>query len=386
MAWFIYFGINILSGIAGLFKVKQARFLLLIVILNILLFIGMRYKIGVDWAVYEDLYEGREVYVPFEIGYVWLSNLFSFTGLGFWFFVFFITLTHVLILTSFFRTYSPYPIFCLAYYFILSFAFNIEALRQILAVSIAILSIISYVNNRRLAFFILVLLATSMHVSALIFLLIPLIDIPWTKFLIVPIIISGLMLALLNIYPVDWLINILNQFISNSFVYKLKIYTVGSNVSSVITINLIFKMFILFLLQINKKNIEDSIVSGFDKNVFKIFFSIFYLMLFIDIYLGKFGPIKLRLDEFFMPVYLIVVSVIISSSRKLIVKQLTAMLFALYAISNIIKFTQNDYFIKQFSYSNSLLLSILPDKKYDDKRSQQVNEHWIERDKIKLDE
>ncbi|WP_442870767.1 EpsG family protein, partial [Citrobacter sp. Awk 4] len=160
----------------------------------------MRYKIGVDWTVYEDLFEGRGINVPFEPGYEVISNLFSALGIGFWGFVFLITSFLLYTLIVFFNKYTPLAVFCLAFYFILSFSFNIDVLRQILAVALSIWGVMSYIDCKKIRFTIIIATASSIHVSALIFFIIPFINSACFRNISIYFLFAGFVLSLINIY------------------------------------------------------------------------------------------------------------------------------------------------------------------------------------------
>jgi hypothetical protein len=386
MIWFAYFMVNFFSGILDIFKVRQRSIILFIVLVNILLVIGLRYKIGVDWVVYEDLYNGNPVNVPLETGYTYLSYLFSITGLGFWGFVFAITFFSSITLYQFFNTYTSIAIFALTYYFLISFAFNIDFLRQIIAVSITIWSVIFYIRRKYLLSLVLVMLAVSMHSSAIVFLLLPLINTKIFRSVILYLLLAGFALAIIGQYPVDWVINFIFSVTANPFIYKIKVYTTGANVSQTITFNLIFKLIVLFVFLLNRRKIIAQVIAENKLKAFNIILSLFYFMLCVDIYLGKYGAIRLRLDEYFQPYFVLLICLIITMIRIVLVRQLMIGFVFAYVTVNIGKFSQDSYFIKQFSYSNSLKNFIVPDKEFDITRGNEVKEHWAERDKIIIDE
>ncbi|WP_186377448.1 EpsG family protein, partial [Yersinia rochesterensis] len=75
-----------------------------------------------------------------------------------------------------FKKYSLFPLFCLSIYFISSFGFNIEALRQIIAVAIFYIALSYYLNGKKKHYIALCLLASSFHISAIILIILPFID------------------------------------------------------------------------------------------------------------------------------------------------------------------------------------------------------------------
>jgi len=369
-------------SIADLAVHKNKAFLKVAFSFMVLFFLGMRFAAGVDWSVYLSLYNGNNINVPFEIGYKILNVIFSYSGLGFWSFVFFITLFSFLSLSKYFSIYSKYPLFCLALYYLLSFAFNVEALRQIIAVALVINALVFYLQGKLYYFYGAVLVGITMHASATLFLFFPLIDNAKFRSNALYLVMIGVALAVINQFPIDWIINLIAKNIYNPYIDKIKLYSSEAQPVSFFTINFMFKLFVLMCLMAAKKNIYASISSRYQLKLVGVTISLFYLMLFIDVYLGKYGTLKIRLNEYLNPAFVVMIVLIISNLKYKFLKQAFSVIVLLYATISFVKFMNDPYFKNQFIYHNSLLVYLSGDKGVLVSREDEVFEYWQNREKI----
>lgn len=134
-----------------------------------LLIVGLHYHTG-DYGTYEMAYN-RGIDVGGDKGYFFLQKLFSRTGVSFQFFIFITTLLSVFAINRIYRI-SLWPSFGLAV--ILGKFFTLYAMsgiRQYLAMIVCWLAISELLARKRtILFFILVLLAYTLHGSAIIIL------------------------------------------------------------------------------------------------------------------------------------------------------------------------------------------------------------------------
>jgi hypothetical protein len=210
----------------------KALFLLL------LLFIGFRAGVGIDWVSYKLYYDNIEPLTkviqgsssaPFffyyksqniEIGFKLLNSLFKLTTLDFKYFVFFISAFNLFSLYKFLQNKEIlYKVTFLIIYLALSMFREFDILRQSLALYTFLFSI-KYVNKNFWKYSLINLISVSFHVSAIIFFLIyPFITrIPKRNFLI----------ALLLLYIISFFFTIpFISFLINFFhdISNLKIFT-----------------------------------------------------------------------------------------------------------------------------------------------------------------
>lgn len=148
-------------------------------ILLISLLSGIRWATGTDWAPYYIFYTANQTlsdfigYFQFEIGFKLLVWFFSFLNVPYsgWLFLlafFSLSLKFLPIINR------PYVLVCFIVLFGATMA-DIFPVRQSLAISVVIYSARYLVNRRLLPFSALVLVASTLHVTAIVFLLAPII-------------------------------------------------------------------------------------------------------------------------------------------------------------------------------------------------------------------
>ncbi|CNE79995.1 EpsG family protein [Yersinia kristensenii] len=357
--------------------VKYVLFLLIILV------IGLRYELGIDWLFYLNSFNGNSTNtLTIEPGYQLLSSFISYLGFGFWSFVCMISIFILFILYRFFKKYSPFPLFCLSIYFILSFGFNIEALRQIIAVAIFYIALSYYLNGKKKHYIALCLLASSFHISAIIFITLPFIDNAIFKRLMKISVLFGVAMSVVGLYPIEIILETLTLFSYNPYLEKIHHYTLNAGTGNIFTYNLLVKIIIISYYFIKKKHIYFEFANKKIPLNFASSLEIIILtMLIIDVYFGKYGTITSRIDEYFIPIFIILVSYLIMINKSIVNKLVFSILFSCYVLIAFIRFTSNEYFQNQYiPYRNSLYSKIIGENA-SMAREQAVKLHWIERKK-----
>ncbi|AMA64733.1 hypothetical protein AUT07_00145 [Candidatus Arsenophonus lipoptenae] len=349
----------------------------------IILVVGLRYELGVDWLFYRNIFNGNNKNtLIIEFGYKLLSSFISFLGFNFWLFVCMINIFILLILYHFFKKYSPFPFFCLSIYFISSFGFNIEALRQIIAVAIIYIALNCYLNNKKKYYTILCLLASSFHISAILFLILPFIDCHFFNQLMKIGTLIGLVIPTIDFYPMKIIFIILDLLPNNAFLEKILFYFLHENTSNLFSFNLIFKIVIIFYYFFKKKYICYELMNK--RISLKTLFSLeslILIMLIINIYFSKCGTITSRINEYFAPIFILLVSYLIMINKELINKFIFSFAFSCCILISFIRFSLNDYFQKQYIPYRNYLYFIINKNENSSTREQSVRLHWIERKK-----
>ena len=108
---------------------------------------------------------------------------------------------------------------------------------------------------------------------------------------------------------------------------------------------------------------------------------LFAVMLLIDVYFMPFSTITSRYDEYFIPAMLISFAYVIRVKYFIFNRIVFSFAFIVAIVLSWLKFSDNEYFTKQYlPYSNSLLQMI--DAQTDDaERAKSVYEHWKKSDK-----
>lgn len=151
---------------------KKTRLALILAMLWLILHDGLRWEIGTDWENYYDFfYEQGSNFSNLHMGFVYgyfnelsrsLVNSFSFL------LVCIATFTYIVIGRLFYK-YSPNPLISVCIYYC-SMMGIMGSNRQLLAIVVCVISLKFVLERRKLYFFLLVLFASSIHITALSFL------------------------------------------------------------------------------------------------------------------------------------------------------------------------------------------------------------------------
>lgn len=126
-------------------------------------------SVGADTKTYEILYNNQ--YEWNEKGYVYLVRLFNYFGFSFRFFLIIISFFSIFSLNHFLQKYSKDYIFSLILFVTIGlFSMYMTGIRQVIAISILLWSIDFIFRKKIFVFVLIVLLASSFHTSALVFL------------------------------------------------------------------------------------------------------------------------------------------------------------------------------------------------------------------------
>lgn len=362
-------------------SISHKNKLLLIASFFIFTFIGLRYEVGVDWLFYQESYEGLEKKLTIEPGYLFLTSLSSFI-FNFWFFSACVTGMLILALNRFFYSYSPYPVFSLCGYFIISFGFNVEALRQIIAVALFFIALKFFIEGRKLNYYILCLVGSSLHISLLPFIFMPLIFRANAFNTIKVFAFCGFALAIAKVFPVVEMMKFLSSAFSNPYLAKIVWYATNASDETAITFNYLFKLLLFTLYCLNRRKIKESLAKDrILMSMIDVVEILFAVMLLIDVYFMPFSTITSRYDEYFIPAMLISFAYVIRVKYFIFNRIVFSFAFIVAIVLSWLKFSDNEYFTKQYlPYSNSLLQMI--DAQTDDaERAKSVYEHWKKSDK-----
>lgn len=307
-----------LLAFLDIFIVSDARsrsFLYIILFTLIVIFIGFRYQTGLDWLFYNDLFNGESFSLAIEPGYYLLSFISSFL-MGYWVYQALITVFLIICLKRFFDENATNYLFCIGIFFLYQFIFVTEALRQIISLSVILIAYKKFYENKNFQFYVLTVLAILFHVSALIVLMI----IPFSRrgniYVIKILTIIGLALAVFNVYPVDNLIKLLSMLPTGGYLEKIKWYSQDDFAGSVLTVSLIFKVFVVFLFDSRSKFIKSNSDYLINPRVYYFIYTSVYLMIFMDVYLGRFGTISTRLDVYFIPCFLVALNYLLNEFKQ----------------------------------------------------------------------
>ncbi|PJJ67825.1 EpsG family protein [Chryseobacterium geocarposphaerae] len=176
MEYFLFLFLFLIFGIIALIDKKKTSkfFFALIAFFFIVLFGGLRYQVGVDWYNYESIFQESTFDNLFQIGIEPFFNLLivciKHFNLDYLFFVFFIFTVATCLKFTFLFKYSNSFFAALLIYFPIQFmTYDINGIRQGLAIGITFWSVGYLLEKKLLPFLAIVTLATCCHYSAAIF-------------------------------------------------------------------------------------------------------------------------------------------------------------------------------------------------------------------------
>lgn len=344
-------------------KIKILNFALFLLICT---FVGLRYQIGLDWLFYQDLFEGGTFTIAIEPGYYFLSYISS-SILGYWCYQALITVFFVLCLTAFFRKLTVNYLFCIGLFFLYQFIFVTEALRQIISLAIVLIAFIKYLEGKTVLFYLLVITAVLFHVSAIItFAILPFVYRRNAQLLKI-LALLGVVLSLINIYPIEFFLKFITMLPAGGYIEKVMWYSQDDYAGSIITFSLVFKILIILMFDFRFKSITSNESHAIDSRSYKVIYASLYLMLFIDVYLGRFGTISTRLDVYFIPFFLVAITYLIKEFRQGISRVLSLAFVMTYFAINYFSIMDGYYFEHFYSPYQNYISEIFSPGAYNDR-------------------
>jgi hypothetical protein len=169
----ITFIIIILAYLEGINKSnKFSQYAALGIVIVMILFAGLRDKVGTDWDAYYNAYQNPNENIGFEIGYTLLNGIFGNLHIPYNCFLLFINGLSLILMYFFVKKNSIFMVIGLLVFFSdLFLYFNLSGIRQAVAMSITCYSITFALQKQFLRFVLLVLVAACFHMTAVIFLL-----------------------------------------------------------------------------------------------------------------------------------------------------------------------------------------------------------------------
>lgn len=139
-------------------------------------FLCFGYMCGSDWRSYELMYEEFDVYHPFstctvEPGYYIYMYPFKLLNISFWNFFIFTKIIVFYIIFSLIIKYTEEYLYFVIMFFVAWYGFYLfidNPMRNLIAVAISILAIQPLIERKFLKYFLIILIAMSFHISAII--------------------------------------------------------------------------------------------------------------------------------------------------------------------------------------------------------------------------
>ncbi|WP_337248226.1 EpsG family protein [Cronobacter turicensis] len=367
--YYLFISFVFLVILADIFFVTDAKiraFFYTILFTIILIFVGLRYQTGLDWSFYINLYKGSSSSLAIEPGYYLLSYVSSFF-IGYWFYQGIITAFLLICLHRYFKEYTKNYLFCIGIFFLYQFIFVSEALRQIIALSIILIAYKKLYQKNIFQFYALSILAVLFHVSAIIVFAI----IPFSNHRNVNILkmltVVGVILAVLNIYPIEYIIKLISMLPAGGYIEKIKWYSQDDYAGTVLTFSLTFKLIAVFLFDYRFNYIKSNEPIFINTKKYDLIHASLFLMIFLDVYLGRFGTISTRLDVYFVPCFLVALNYLIYNFKQGISRLIFFCFIIIYFAVNYFSIMNGYYFEKFYSPYQNYIYEFLNPGAYNDR-------------------
>ena len=298
MILYLFLGALCFNAYAN-FKNKQNKISIYIVCL-LVLFVGLQNNFTSDYSNYYNHFtEINNIYNVitsiYEIGFDFLILFIKKLNFGFHTLLLVIACTSILIKYYVINKISPWPCISFIIYFIYFFVYNdVSQIRHGLAIALCFLSVL-FINKKLILSFLLILLASTFHTSALFFIPALLIDkFPINKKSILVFLILTCFISLIDIYN---LINFLNDNFIHSFYISFKLDSYGAS-SAIPLLQFGFWFRVIFAIYYFKSCIDNS------DHQHILFFKIFLLGIVMYCLTSSISILQARVSVYYMYMFL----------------------------------------------------------------------------------
>jgi hypothetical protein len=170
-------------SVVEIFAEQFAKIILIVVsFVFFVVFVGLKLDVGTDYYQYTYLYKLASVYTykeAFGVEYIYWGwmKMFIWLGVHFYLFWFITCLFNLLAKFYLFNKLTPYFFPCLLVYFVgLFFERDFDGIRQGIAIGVCYFALKPLVEKKFIAFLAIIIIASLIHGTSLVFLLLPLIN------------------------------------------------------------------------------------------------------------------------------------------------------------------------------------------------------------------
>lgn len=331
---FILFTTFINLGVGNTKQMKYANTFLLLLFVFLA---SIRFESGADYTSYEEIFESTsEQFRPWLIEPLFstLSFIIGIFSKNFNFFLFIIALISITLKFRFINKYSPYIILSTLIYFCGNYlSQDLGQIRQGLAIAFTFSALDKYLENNKKGFYLFTITASLIHYSAMIFILVPLIDKIHFNLLIK---ISTWVIAFLISFFFHPLNNvlfnlqnyILDPYLSTKFTY-LSVNEYNQQVD--FGMGMIFRLFLLIISSMTIEKNKSAIPEKYYKQSLTIinlyyFGGLIYFLTGIGIYAG-------RLSIYFTLIEVILIPLTLKITRDKLLKFILLFVYIIFSIT-----------------------------------------------------
>lgn len=253
------------------FSKLSSNFYGLIIAVMMVLFAGLRNKVGTDWIAYNDAYFYKNWDV--ELGYSFLNDLFSDLNLPYNLFLLFLNLISIYLYYSTLKKYISFFVISLLIFFSDYYMYyNLSGIRQAIAISIVIYSIRFLIEKNFTKFLLTIIFACFFHVTSIIF--IGAYFIPFRKANK-----KEIYLAIAFFFSISFLIFAILELISGDLARKAMFYLEwqenAPNLKQLFIVGTLKRAIILIMVWVFGKNLWNNKISYFFLNTYLIGFGLY---------------------------------------------------------------------------------------------------------------
>lgn len=303
------------------------------------LFAGTR-EMGFDYPQYVDMYKtvslksrSYTIY-QIEIGFAFLISVFNSIGFSFHGFLFFLSLFLISVRLYFFKRLSPYQFLSILLYFnTLYLVTDMGQIRNAIALAIAMLAYINYIDGKKKQCWIKIILACLCHNSAFIlvpaFILLKFIDkfsLKWV--VIIYIILFPLIFLDIRVY-FDYIVPFMPEFLGAKF--GSYIYSVSWGQQLGFNMSFFLRTAILVLLFIYRKTGEEKIP------YYNFILNMYVIGVFIFMGFNSVQEFAIRFGNYFKIMELIILPIFVYLTKDKIAKFFVYIVVCLYGVWSLYK-------------------------------------------------
>ena len=337
----LFFAFLEISNVSG----RKLKVLHIVIVFVFVFVAGLRYETGVDWLAYQNYFDEviplndaftfnyfGNVFLTLDLGYSLLNSVVKMLGGNVQVVFFVISLASTLLLIKNLKYYSNHVLTSLlVYYPFFFFIFDMSGLRQGLAIQIVLFSVKYIAERNFFKFLFYILLATSIHWTAIV--LLPLYIFANKRISIGYTVILFFVSIVIFTFKIKWMGAILGDLVG-----QLNTFTMLSDKVTAYTTNEVFSqergwdmfsvynflriILIVFVLHVFKEKISNSVPS------FTIFYNFILLELVCMFCFFEFFEVSERLRFYFTIAEVILLSNIIFVFKNHIVRIFALLLLA----------------------------------------------------------
>lgn len=354
--YYIFLLMFLVFGALEIYALKDVRISLYLFTLTILiLFAGLRYNTGTDYANYKNIYNDSTSYANVlaygvEPGFYIFNHIFRVFNLDFTVFLFFFTLVNISLKFIVFKRHAGYLFAALIIYFVgLFFERDFDGIRQGLSIAICYLSIKYILSRQLIPFLLIVLFACLFHYSSAVFILLYFIsEIKLSNLLSFILIAIGLLIVITKIYPTKILVGALPESpvkgrIDN-YLYYDETGTYNTEVG--LSMGILFRIFIFAIFVFFEKYIDIS------KKLYNMLKNGFLIGIVFSLMFNDVNILSHRLPYVFREFQIFIIPSFLTIPTNKKVKVLLLFIIFLYGLFLLFRILNTEHLMQYYIYHN----------------------------------